>query len=128
MGRGVSVPSGAFAVAYQEIGEEEEGFWDSFLESELDYLQSFWGSFRACDKWVGREDHAVGENNFCYFGVSEYCGLASLWLVLKDEMADNPLAKHWAERIKPLFEKRMGTLSKVGTFSNGESVYKRKEV
>jgi hypothetical protein len=127
MGRSVSVASGAFAVAYQEIEEPEADFFDDWAECEAEYVKSFWQSFEACDKWLGREDHALMENTFCYFGVSEYCGLASLWLVLKEDYQGHPLAEQWAKRVGPLFEKRLGTLHKIGTFSNGEAVFKRKE-
>lgn len=150
MGRSVSVPHGAFAVAYQDASkmgwqyEDENGNklaepyydeffasedWDCFVESQKYRLKKMYPSFTACDKWVGREDHAILENNFTYFGISEYCGLVSLWLVAKegDDYGDEQagLRARWTEQVGDKFEKEFSELHKVGTFSNGEAVFER---
>lgn len=150
MGRGVSVASGAFAVAYKDVSdfgyryEDEEGKkidnpeydedlgsmdWEDFILDIKECMKADFPSFEDCDKWVGNEDHAILENRFAYFGVSEYCGLVSMWLVLKDgdDYGDEQrgLKERWAKQVTPKFEKRFGELRKLGTFSNGESVYER---
>jgi len=135
MGRGVSVPSGAFAVAYrgleyQEQQDDQQLEWEALVQYEKERVQKYWPSFQDCDKWLDREDHAVLENAFAYFGISEYCGCVSLWLVPKDQCDSNQtfaLRQHWQEQVGQHFVNRMGTMVKLGTFSNGESVFKRKE-
>ena len=150
MSRSVSVASGAFAVAYKDcsklgyITEDEDGKelaepyydqdigsmdWDCFVEDQIDKIKKLFPSFTDCDKWLGREDHAIAENNFAYFGISEYMGLVSLWMVEKDgdDYGDEQagLRKRWAEQVAGKFEKEFSELHKLGTFSNGEAVFKR---
>jgi len=154
MGRSVSVASGAFAVVYQnckDFGyrtEDEEGNkiaepeldeylaeldWEDFMENLRADAKALFPSLENCDKWLDREDHAILENRFAYFGISEYMGLVSIWLVLKNDLHDyydrrdwTGIATKWADQVKPKFEKNFGDLRKVGTFSNGEGVYERK--
>jgi len=154
MSRSVSVASGAFAVAYQNCSdfgyriEDEEGNkiaepeydeylgeldWEDFMENLRADAKALFPSLENCDKWLDREDHAILENRFAYFGISEYMGLVSIWFVLKENLncyySDQDLtaiAEHWAEQVKPKFEKNFGDLKKVGTFSNGEGLYERK--
>ena len=151
MGRSVSYANGAFAIAYRDCNsfgyrdKDDEGNkienpkydefqgqldWEYWIESLKEKAKHFFPSFTDCDKWVGREDHAILENRFAYFGISEYMGLVSLWLVAKDgdDYGDEQagLRKHWTEQVKEKFYANFGDLVKIGTFSNGESVYERK--
>lgn len=150
MGRSVSVASGAFAVAYKDcsrlgyITEDENGVklaepyydeilgqedWDCWVDSIVEKMKHYYPSFTKCDKWLGREDHAILENRFAYFGISEYCGLVSLWLVQKegDDYGDEQagLSAGWAGKVEDKFKKRFSELYKLGTFSNGEAVFER---
>jgi len=146
MGRSVSVASGAFAVAYKDcsrlgyVTEDENGKelaepyydellgqddWDCWIESIVEKMKHYFPSFAKCDKWLGREDRAILENSFAYFGISEYCGLVSLWLVAKDGDEQAGLRKRWTEQIVGTFEKQFSELKKLGTFSNGEAVFER---
>ncbi|MEK7499025.1 MAG: hypothetical protein AAB649_00275 [Patescibacteria group bacterium] len=103
--------------------------WDDFIDGQKYQLKKKFPSFSECDKWLGREDHAIMGNNFAYFGISEYMGLVSLWLVAKegdyygDEQAG--LRAHWVEQVKEKFVKEFSELHKLGTFSNGEAVFER---
>jgi hypothetical protein len=134
MARSVSIPRGAQEVAYQDVSEHDGETFAWFLDDLRERARSFWPSFRSCDTWLEREDHAVLENDLCYLGVSEYCGLASIWLVPKadshrgsfrGEAYLHPLAVRWIARIAPTFHKAFGHYRKIGTFSNGESVFER---
>lgn len=127
MGRSVSVPYGAELVAYIDADWIEDEFdWSDFKDDLKHKAQSLWPSLSDCDKWLDREDHAVLENELAYFGLSEYCGLVSFWVVPKDDWNDYPaLAANWIDRIANRFHTNFGSLRKVGTFSNGETVYER---
>ena len=48
-----------------------------------------------CEEWVDREDLAIAENGHAYFGVSEYCGCAAVWIVAKTDYYGDPLAEAW---------------------------------
>lgn len=153
MGRSVSTPRDAIAVCYRDISDfgrvidEDGNITDEYCEwqsaDDFEYFlydiateaKAQWKSFNECDYWVGREDHAILENNFAYIGVSTYCGLAAVWLMPKTEellgtgysedVAMATLAENWCTRIAKNFEKKFGQYVKVGTFSNGEAVYEK---
>ena len=130
MGRSVSTPRNAQAIAYQHLdyGDDEEGndfhYW---LEEVQERVATLWPSFTKCDQWLDREDHAIMENNLSYIGVSEYCGWVALWIVPKAELADGhnilALAEQFIARITPKFMAQFNHYRKLGSFSNGEAVF-----
>lgn len=148
MGRSVSTPSNCEAVAYRDISEFgaifeelENGDFDYdnivdydselgrddfefFIDGIREEAKANWASFEDCETWVGNEDRAILENGHAYIGVSEYCGLASIWLVPKEGEFEE-LSAAWCATIAAKFERKFGEFVKVGTFSNGESVYER---
>lgn len=133
MSRGVSRPSSAFAVAYDQFEsredyEDNELDWLDYVEQAKQKVLKLWPSFVPCDIWLGREDHAVLENNFAFFGISEYCGVVCLWLAGRDEGYNPGLATRWKNQVEQKFRDQFGTLVKLGTFSNGESVFKKRGV
>ena len=126
MARSVSYASGSIAVCYRDIGYLEEDYqWRDFVEWVQDTALDNWPTFKDCDYWLGREDRAILENRWAYIGVSEYCGLASIWLVPKEPEGQIGLASKWCQSIIPTFKKTYGELVKVTTFSNGEAIFKR---
>lgn len=156
MGRSVSVARGALLVTFTrwydpseeyvadlraDNDEDEDWYpepdqddWDWFVEDLQESVCSLWPSFTKCDEWVGREDHAVMENGLGYIGISEYCGLASIWFAPKPnsyEYSDThnreDLARGFAARIGKKFHASFGTLELMGRFSNGEAIYRGKE-
>jgi hypothetical protein len=143
MGRSVSFAAGSVAITYRDVthmgyvekdddsGEEvydefiAQMHYKDFIDNLRETCKSIWPSFVHCDEWLGSEDKAILQNDHAYVGVSEYCGLASVWLVPKEE---NNLAARWCSQIKNKFEDLLGDLHKVGHFSNGTGVYTRKEL
>ncbi len=133
MARTISTPSQAQETAYQDVSEHDCDSFQGWLEGEAEYVKSLWPSFSDCDKWLDREDHAILQNGLCYLGVSQYCGLASLWLVPKDyimnahsfEVDAQPLAENFIRRIAPKFHRTFGQYRKIGMFSNGEAIYEK---
>lgn len=125
-------------------GEHEDGTHDQrevALQDAFDYgLEDFrrqileaFPSASACDSWLDREDHAIAENRFAYFGVSEYCGLVAMWVAEKDADYDQSegweaLRDHWLSQVQQRFRKAADgcfgqALCKQGTFSNGEAFF-----
>jgi hypothetical protein len=140
MGRSVSTPANAYLVAYcdwfnptdeegnPENREPENYDWDDYVEGVVEYAKELWPSLSSCGDrvWLGREDRALLENNLVYLGVSEYCGLAAVWVVPKDGDYEH-LATRWCNQISAKFDKAFASLRKLGTMSNGEGVYQRVE-
>lgn len=134
MGRSVSRPSNAAQVLYAyfetEDDDEDSPYWwfQESIKGMRECLIARYPSLTKCDEWIGygqSEDHALLENRHAYIGVSEYCGLVSIWIVPKD---DKPaLAAQWCSQVKledaaECFGQR---LVKEGTMSNGEGVFRR---
>lgn len=154
MGRSVSYASSAQAVCYSDVSrfgyqpdfdengnevssEEEDWIYDEFCAQEdWDYwiddikhraMQAF-PSLTECDEWLDRDDRAMLENSHCYIGVSEYCGLASIWLVCKthhEDVEHAGLAEAWCAKAEAKFNTEFGELRRIATASNGESLYER---
>jgi len=89
----------------------------------LAHYPSVWTS----DGWIGREDRIVAMNRYARFGLSEYCGCIAYWVVLRDDIDPDleGLAQRWFDQIEAKFEQRFATLVRLGTFSNGEAIYRR---
>ncbi len=153
MGRSVSTPHNATVVTYKAITvepyedededgntitvepcDEDYGFaFDSMVEDLQEYAPTLWKSLRKCDQWLDREDHALLENDLCWIGISEYCGLVAYWVVPKSEEYNRGydddnignLCDQWVDQVRIKFIKTFGAYHKVATFSNGEAVFER---
>lgn len=134
MARSVSTPSLALEIAYQDVTHLDYDEFQWWQEDIAEYAKSLWPSFEDADKWLEREDHAILENRLCYLGVSEYCGLASIWLVPKEYQNNGyhssdrfilPLSESFIRRISEKFYTAFGELTKLGTFSNGEAIFRK---
>ena len=135
MGRSVSVPSGAVETAYLDVTWlEESDDWEDFIYFLQQVIRDKYPSFIECKKWLDREDQVVLENQHAYVVVCGYGNVASISLVAKEHDADDAafyLAKRWAEQVGASFLKTIHkaypshSLGRLGTFSNGESVYQK---
>jgi len=132
MSRSVSYPTDALVVFKDASYIEDEFEWEYFVDDLKEMAVNAFPSLTECDEWLGREDHAILENNFAYFGLSEYCGLVSVWFVLKDfdtyyedEQRLENLSENWLSTIEDKFRSLFGELRKVAVFSNGETLYER---
>lgn len=108
--------------------------WEDFIDNLRSAFKRQFRSLEDCDEWLGREDHALLENRHAYIGVSEYYGLVSVWCVAKEDDGWPPanidaLRERWAASIERtaarLLESFAPRLVKIGTFSNGEAIYRR---
>lgn len=124
MSRSVSIPLNAFKLAYASIPDDEFDF-EYALDCFRDAAATRYPSLRECDTWIGREDRAVLENPYCYIVVSEYNGIVTLSVVVKN---GNKASYNWAERfdtdaLVDYFGDRL--ISKGCFISNGEQVFIR---
>lgn len=133
MGRSVSFPADA-VVAYQHIDlsdfdDQDDFSWvfEDLVDGVAYTAQTFWRSFEPCDTWLGREDRAILRNRHAYLGVSEYCGLVAIWLVVRDDAESQALAEKWVAQVAPTFLEQFGTLRRIGTASNGEAFFQSLE-
>lgn len=132
MGRSVSYPSNALIVTfntvqYSEAEEYEiEAGWNNLIEDFVNSCEECWPSLNLDMKWLGDEDQAWLSNRLVRIGVSEYCGMLAYWVVPNER---NPecltLAKRWAKQIEEIFFCHFGGYEKVGSMSNGGSVYRK---
>lgn len=129
MGRSVYVPSGAAIVAYIDVSDYEEDFND-LIDNIAYELKAKYPSLDDDDGYLGREGSVLLSNKLVKVGTSEYCGLAAIFVIPEE---GNNLALNFARKIEAGFKKVVRDVAgplyaKVGSFSNGESVYEKVEV
>lgn len=131
MGRSVSYPKGAL-VCFEDISTfEDELDFEWFVEDLKERAGAIFPSLYGCYKWRGHEDHILMRNAYADFGMSAYCGLASIWIAERCDGAyyDYPRvgrATHWLAQIRSRFLDEFGSLMLDGHMSNGEAVYRSK--
>lgn len=111
-------------------GEVDCDDFDMLIDDFRDHLRYLFPSVVSADDWIDREDHVLAENKLARFGMSEYCGLVSYWIVPNTERFgySDPAANlcdRWIKSIADKFVTAFGELYKVGSLSNGEGVYRR---
>ena len=105
--------------------------WAEELDNIADDVCKAWPSFDnvvESDEWVGDELRVIAS----IVTISEYNGVVALCLGAdydRSEFWADPselagIGKAWRTRIAELFIREFGSLSKVGTFSNGSSIYR----
>ena len=117
--------------------QDSQLLYEDFNEDLETLLKEAFPSLTADEKWLGREDKALVSNSYAYFGWSEYCGLVAVWVSAKEpdyraSSAWEAMRDKWIASIEKKFAKVVGRawgvpLTKIGTFSNGESVFQKKE-
>ena len=131
MGRSVSYASGSLLVAYDQL-EYEDDFdaregWKDYLLYLQDTARELWPSFWDIGaEWAGREDRIILRNRLAEFGVSEYCGLVSIWVRPRPDAEMPALAEKWVWSIQKKFFENFGSLKLVGRASNGEAFFQKK--
>jgi hypothetical protein len=135
MSRSVSYPHDAVVVAYDylpvECEDDWEYLWDDLLDYFIERCQKLWPSLVTVKEWIDRENMVVLENQHGRIGLSEYMGLVAYWIVPQEDEwypQENGLHLHWCQQIADKFEEEFGTLYRVGAFSNGEVIYRKKGI
>lgn len=130
MGRSVSTHRHSVCTVYlhPEFEEGDEYAWQDFIEDlQNNVLAEKYPSLRACNRWDGRENHVIMENQHIEISVSEYCGFVAVCLAPLDP--DNGFHVAVAERMANSFDKLITKMFKscalrsVGSASNGEQFF-----
>jgi hypothetical protein len=136
MGRSVDYLSRSQKVVYipfeveNEFDSEfdSEFEWDCFYEDLINILcEKYPSLYTVKNKWDGRETRIILENDLCQIGLSEYCGLVSVSIRVNEYYEYYNIAESWINRInfEKVLNEKFNALHKIGTFSNGESIYER---
>lgn len=153
MGRSVATVPDATAIAYQTFEpshycESCDDFCDQhqdelFCEAYCDHTDEFdsliewlqeqgstaWPSMQTEDRWIGNEVRVILANAHSIITVSEYMGMVSICLGSNYDRntywrdPSPTLGEHWRKQIDAKFQALYSEYHKLGTFSNGESVY-----
>lgn len=107
--------------------------WDALLRYISERAVELWPSFEDAlddNEWVDRECQVVAKNAHSLIAVAEYCGMVSISLAPRYDRDtywrdDNALGENWRKQIAARFESTFSEFAKLGTFSNGESVYQK---
>ena len=130
MGRGVMTVTDAISIVYVTSDCDNDLDWYDFIEDVRSIIEHRFPSFVRVDKWDGREERRILENNLARVVICEYCGLVSINLAVREDgdyyIDRQPLAEHWCRQIAPKFEALFSDrLRRIATASNGESFYKK---
>jgi len=144
MGRSVNYLNNAETVIYftaDWINESEDSYlsqlnYEDFIMNLLCEIKSKLKSYTEVNNsWDNRETKIILENELCNIGISEYCRGWSLSVAIKEDIysqycKDN-IAKNHAIKIQKTLEKCLENaggkiMYKLGTFSNGNNVYRYK--
>lgn len=121
------------AWVYKRWADDSEFEWDDLVSNYQEQVCKMWPSFESVeDEWVWDqpEIRIIARNRHSIVTISEYSGIVALCLGAdydRSEFWADPselagIGKAWRQRIAERFEK-LGTPNKVGTMSNGSSVY-----
>lgn len=133
MGRSVNYLNNANYVTYiNHIGSENEDLnympWEDFTDEIIECFAQF-PSLRYMRETWEHETRIILANDHAQIGLSDYCGCVSISIRVSED-AKIGLAEQWINIIWPkvlkIFTDTFGNnhLVKIGTFSNGESIYK----
>jgi len=136
MGRSVDHLTHAKWVTYFCLEGSEDEFereieWRDLVDNIKYPLMKKYPSLDEANEWDG-ETRVILENSLVQIGISEYCGLVSVSIRTNDSnyeyesLAENFIDRTWGNMVKLM---RRSTyhepLSKVGTFSNGNSIFEK---
>ena len=122
MGRSVNYLTNADAVYFHQLEEEEIQDFDLLIEDIQEYVIYQYSKFEAVDEWEDRDVNIILRSDLVDIALSEYCGVISL-SVRTLEDADQAKASTWIEHFFKRAIAPWAKARKIGTFSNGESVY-----
>jgi hypothetical protein len=124
---------------YRMWNEDAQFEWTDYKTGIQDMLKELFPSFEATDRGTGYygyddEQVVIAENYHSEVSISEYCGVVAISLAPRSDIEEwqedwnkrQSIGKAWRNKISSKFEERFSTARKIGTFSNGESVYERK--
>ena len=110
--------------------------WSAHLEWIAEHVTTLWPSFEeVVDEFLPypwTETRVIARNRHSAVTVSEYMGTVAISLIPDYDRreffrTDDPLGEHWRKSITPRFLSEFATLDLIGTASNGESLYSKKE-
>lgn len=121
---------------YSMWNEDAQHAWEALKEGTRERVIELWGSFEATERATGNygsrdEQTVILENAHSEVSISEYCGVVAISLAPlsstygypEDSSMEN-LGKRWRAQIAAKFEDTLGTIHKLGNFSDGTSVYR----
>lgn len=112
---------------------DSDADWDDLIYSLTERAEEVLG-MEEWDEYIGDEVRVIAQNEHSILTVSEYEGMVAICLAPKYDRRDywaepeGPEAdagREWRERNAEEFLRMFGEYEKIGTFSNGESVYRK---
>jgi hypothetical protein len=118
---------------------ETDELWDAsdVISDIQEYITDKYPGFDPCSRWDGRETHIILEGYGVEIGLSEYCGLATLSIRIDQSIldycdtdeeaeAEETKIRNWIHDNWDQASEHWNQYRKIGTFSNGESIYETK--
>ena len=135
MGRGVeTIGDNVLYFDASDNWYQEDFAWEDLIEMLRESLIAAFPSLSIYGEFADypyRENRGILENRYVKIYISEYCGCGAISVVTADAEYPNR-ANHWIgqiwNRLTNIVGRRVQLLHKLGTFSNGESVFKKLEI
>lgn len=134
MGRGVETVSDSEQIYFDagDFYDEVDGCFDYLIDNLQVELIAKYKSFNAVQDsacYPYRETLIILENDHCNISISEYCGCGVVCIFKSFNCEVPELAEHWIEQnidgIRNIISQYVTELRKLGTFSNGCSVFEK---
>jgi hypothetical protein len=134
MGRSVETVNDA-EIIYFDCDNYEDYDWQDMITNVRDILIGHYPSLVEVEKWLSypyRESKLILENNHIQISVSEYCGCGAFSVFVNSVNEDywpynTNIAEHWLKQniagIEKLIKSCVCSITRVGTFSNGEAIF-----
>jgi hypothetical protein len=137
MGRSVETVNNAEVIYFDcedYCGDLDAELWDNMISNVRAILIEHYSSLVEVDKWLQypyRENKIILENYHIQISASEYCGCGAFSVFVnpatESQYSSGRLAKYWLKQnignIEKLVKRCVCSLTKIGTFSNGEAVF-----
>lgn len=107
--------------------------FEYYIENTQAALKEAFPSFEDADDWAGRELHIIAQNAHSIVTISEYSGAVAICLGPRYDRGEfwmdgtelAGLGEVWRKKISDRFVQMFGSMTKLGTASNGESFFEK---
>jgi len=109
--------------------EDWQDLCDNIICAITSKYKSFISTPNQWAEWPYRENRILLENDHVQISISEYCGCGAVSVFVRNDTEYPELAEHWLlqtwKTISQIVSKYVSVIHRVGTFSNGISIYRK---
>jgi len=120
-------------VTYFDCSAFDEWSFEDLVINLQDGIKARFSSMVKVNKWTEypyRENYIILENDFVCVSISQYCDCGAVSVYVNPDCEIPELAEYWIDKtyysaIRGIVKRFTTVINRIGTFSNGESVYEK---